>query len=177
MTKRRSNNIADRIKPALKLSELTNEALRVTDAHRKIAEEVRASLQLPRLELLAKHTPQAAAAMTQAMAGLTSARELARAAASTAHARIGYEPAPPFPPTKGIDDTTSFNVITSPLQLGHLVREVREQRKLSQQGLADLVGVGRRFISELENGKVTLEFDRVLQVAAACGIDVLARRR
>jgi y4mF family transcriptional regulator len=58
-----------------------------------------------------------------------------------------------------------------------LVREVREQRKLSQQGLADLVGVGRRFISELENGKVTLEFDRVLQVAAACGIDVLARRR
>jgi HTH-type transcriptional regulator/antitoxin HipB len=42
---------------------------------------------------------------------------------------------------------------------------------------ADLVGVGRRFISELENGKATLELGKVLQVASATGIDLLARRR
>ena len=67
--------------------------------------------------------------------------------------------------------------ITSAHDLGQLVREARQQRKLSQQAFADLVGVGRRFISELENGKATLEFYKVLQVASASGIDVLARRR
>ena len=67
--------------------------------------------------------------------------------------------------------------VTSVHDLGQLIREAREQRKLSQQAFADLAGVGRRFISELENGKATLEFDKVLQVASATGIDLLARRR
>ena len=40
-----------------------------------------------------------------------------------------------------------------------------------------MAGVGRRFISELENGKATLEIDKVLKVAAAAGIDFLARER
>jgi len=49
--------------------------------------------------------------------------------------------------------------------------------RLSQQQFADLAGVGRRFVSELENGKTTLEFDRVLQACKAAGVDVIARRR
>jgi len=48
---------------------------------------------------------------------------------------------------------------------------------LNQQQFADVAGVGRRFISELENGKATLEFDRVLQVSKAAGIDLYARQR
>ncbi len=74
-------------------------------------------------------------------------------------------------------DASSPVGLTSARDLGQLIRSERVTRKLSQQEFADLVGVGRRFISELENGKPSLEFDKVLQVAMAAGIDVLARRR
>jgi len=67
--------------------------------------------------------------------------------------------------------------IASPIDLGRLVRNARETRKLSQQEFADLAGVGRRFISELENGKATLEFQKVLKVAHAAGISILAQSR
>lgn len=61
--------------------------------------------------------------------------------------------------------------------LGALVRRARKDMRLNQQQFADLSGVGRRFISELESGKSTLEIDKVFQVCAAAGIDITARRR
>lgn len=67
--------------------------------------------------------------------------------------------------------------LSSPAMLGEMVRETRKAGGLSQQELADMAGVGRRFVSELENGKSTLEFGRVLIVCAASGIDVHARTR
>ncbi|WP_293409962.1 helix-turn-helix transcriptional regulator [Neorhizobium sp. SHOUNA12A] len=60
--------------------------------------------------------------------------------------------------------------MNTPEDLGRMVRHAREERRLTQQAFADLAGVGRRFISELENGKTTLEFDKVLKVARAAGI-------
>ena len=60
---------------------------------------------------------------------------------------------------------------------GELIRLARQKQGLSQQHLADAAGVGRRFLSEVESGKSTLEFGKVLQVAAAAGIDLLARLR
>ncbi|MBX3494276.1 MAG: helix-turn-helix transcriptional regulator [Parvibaculum sp.] len=62
-------------------------------------------------------------------------------------------------------------------KLGEAVRAVRTSSRLSQQELADMAGVGRRFVSELENGKATLEIGRVLTVCQALGIDILARKR
>ncbi len=151
-------DLADRIKPALKLAELadTGEVGKASTAHRKIAQQVRASLQLPHLASLTEQT---------------------RAAAAAIPAHMEHRPALPSPPGELMDATASPVAITSAHDMGLLVREAREQRKLSQQAFADLVGVGRRFISELENGKATLELDKVLQVASASGIDVLARRR
>lgn len=67
--------------------------------------------------------------------------------------------------------------ISTPRDLGNLIRKVREANGVSQQQLADLAGVGRRFLSELENGKHSLEFGKVLSVASAAGIDLLANRR
>ena len=61
--------------------------------------------------------------------------------------------------------------------MGRLVRTARQSMRLSQQQFADLAGVGRRFVSELENGKATLEFGLVLQVCSAAGIDINAKRR
>jgi y4mF family transcriptional regulator len=61
--------------------------------------------------------------------------------------------------------------------LGTLVRAARLQLGFTQQRFADLAGVGRRFVSELESGKPTLEADRVLRCCAAAGIDIFAELR
>jgi y4mF family transcriptional regulator len=61
--------------------------------------------------------------------------------------------------------------------LGALVRAYREEFELTQQSFAERAGVGRRFVSELENGKPSLEFDKVLAVARAAGIDLFAVRK
>ncbi|BCG87288.1 hypothetical protein MesoLj113c_33980 [Mesorhizobium sp. 113-3-9] len=68
------------------------------------------------------------------------------------------------------------SAITSPADLGRLVRAARKRRDFSQQQFADLAGVGRRFLSELENGKPTLELGKVLKVAGAAGITLFARQ-
>jgi y4mF family transcriptional regulator len=67
--------------------------------------------------------------------------------------------------------------IESASDLGSLLRARRKAVALSQQELADLSGVGRRFIVECEAGKPRLELQKVLQVAAALGIDILAKPR
>ncbi len=43
--------------------------------------------------------------------------------------------------------------IIKPRDIGVLVKNKRKQKKISQSELAEVCGVGRRFISELENGK------------------------
>ncbi|MDK1389361.1 helix-turn-helix transcriptional regulator [Sinorhizobium sp. 8-89] len=81
--------------------------------------------------------------------------------------------------TKARPDENRYRVteIAIPGDLGCIVREAREARNLSQQDFADLAGVGRRFLSELENGKATLEFQKVLKVAHAAGISIFAQPR
>lgn len=64
--------------------------------------------------------------------------------------------------------------VQSTADLGQLVRSRRISMGLSQQAFADLSGVGRRFISELEAGKPTAEFGRVLKVCRAAGIQLTA---
>ena len=49
------------------------------------------------------------------------------------------------------------------------VRERRRANRLTQQQLADLAGVGVRFIHDLERGKATLRLDKVSQVLAVFG--------
>ncbi|MBY8823281.1 helix-turn-helix domain-containing protein [Sphingomonas colocasiae] len=61
--------------------------------------------------------------------------------------------------------------------LGEMIRQVRRRRELSQIELAAMAGTGRRFISEVEAGKPTVEFGRLLSVCEALGIDLLATAR
>jgi y4mF family transcriptional regulator len=65
-------------------------------------------------------------------------------------------------------------LIESPAALGDLVRLKRHDQRLSQQALADLAGVGRRFVIELEAGKPTVELGRTLRVCQALGLGVFA---
>jgi y4mF family transcriptional regulator len=71
----------------------------------------------------------------------------------------------------------SLEPVTSPQALGQRVREAREALGMTQAAFADAAGVGRRFVSELENGKATLELGKVMAVCAAAGLDLLVRSR
>jgi len=55
------------------------------------------------------------------------------------------------------------------LVIARFVRDRRRSTGLTQQELADLAGVGKRFVVELEAGKQTLRLDKVNQVLAAFG--------
>ncbi|MCW1431631.1 helix-turn-helix domain-containing protein [Novosphingobium sp. JCM 18896] len=67
--------------------------------------------------------------------------------------------------------------IRSTDDLGRMIRKARKSMKLNQTEFAAHAGVGRRFISELEGGKGSLEFDKVIGCAIAAGIDLTARSR
>lgn len=53
--------------------------------------------------------------------------------------------------------------------LGKVVRDMRKSQKLTQDDLAGLTGTGRRFISDLENGKETAQIGKVFHVLSALG--------
>lgn len=55
---------------------------------------------------------------------------------------------------------------------GYLVRERRHELGITQDALADVIGVNRRVIGELERGKTTVRLQIVLDVARALGLDV-----
>ncbi len=61
------------------------------------------------------------------------------------------------------------------MDLSAFGRQLRRQRRihgLRQAEVAALAGVGTRFVSELENGKSTLEIGRALRVAAIVGLTI-----
>jgi len=64
--------------------------------------------------------------------------------------------------------------IATALDLGEIVHRARRRQGLSQAELAHAAGTGRRFVSELEAGKPTLELERALHVCAALGLSVSA---
>lgn len=57
-------------------------------------------------------------------------------------------------------------------EIGKIVRAKRKKMSLTQSDLAAVCGTGLRFISELENGKQTLEIGKVLNVIQMLGINI-----
>ena len=55
-------------------------------------------------------------------------------------------------------------------ELARLVRTERKARDLTQGDFADLAGVGRRFVSDLENGKRTVRLQEVEAVLRVLGL-------
>ena len=58
------------------------------------------------------------------------------------------------------------------MSIASFVKERRKQLRLTQPELAMRVGVGLRFVRELEQGKKTLRLDKVNQVLALFGAEV-----
>lgn len=83
--------------------------------------------------------------------------------------REAQEPAPRSDATAS-PTQVSFVPVASVSDIGKRVRERRKAMGMTQQRFADLAGVGRRFLVELEQGKPSLEIGRVLAVCHAAGI-------
>lgn len=62
--------------------------------------------------------------------------------------------------------------IRSASDMGSMVRSKRKQLGLSQAQLAEFCGCGTRFISDLENGKPTVQIEKVFDVVAMLSLDV-----
>lgn len=62
--------------------------------------------------------------------------------------------------------------IQNPKQLGATVRARRKQLKVTQKELAMACGTGLRFIVDLEKGKPTCQFGKLLHVIQALGLKV-----
>lgn len=75
------------------------------------------------------------------------------------------------------EDRKPGTVVTSVADIGDLVRQARVRLGFNQQRFADIAGVGRRFVSELEAGKGSVETERLLRCCLAAGIDLFARPR
>jgi len=63
-------------------------------------------------------------------------------------------------------------VITSVVELGHILRAVRKESGLTQCDAAALCNVSLPFLNDLEQGKPTAQIGKVLSVCNRFGIDV-----
>src|SRR5690606_14315794 len=67
--------------------------------------------------------------------------------------------------------------IRTPADLGQQIRAARKAQGLTQAELADIAGVGTRFVSELERGKDTARLGLALDIARLAGVDLFAQPR
>jgi len=56
--------------------------------------------------------------------------------------------------------------------IGSFVRQKRNQLNMTQPQLAAICGAGVRFISDLENGKQTMQIGKILEILHVLGLDV-----
>lgn len=72
---------------------------------------------------------------------------------------------------------TKVMKITSALSISETVKNRRKQLGLTQVETAAMCNVGARFFSELENGKETLQINKVLHCLEMLGINLYAVNR
>ena len=69
-------------------------------------------------------------------------------------------------------DSLPYGNVDTPAALGQVVRARRKQQGATQADFASLCGVGVRFMSDLENGKPTIELGKALKVLQCLGLEV-----
>ena len=83
------------------------------------------------------------------------------------------------PPEKfpsGNKETLSV-VVQSSVALGALIRDRRKRLALKQLDLAGLANTGNRFIVDVENGKPTVQLQKVLDLVQLLGLEVVVRAK
>ena len=69
------------------------------------------------------------------------------------------------------------NKAATAADIGAAIRKKRKEDGLTLADAAALCGVGYRFLSDLENGKPTVQMGKVLQVLTALGLDLYIASR
>jgi y4mF family transcriptional regulator len=69
------------------------------------------------------------------------------------------------------------NKAATAADIGAAIRKKRKEDGLTLADAAALCGVGYRFLSDLENGKATVQMGKVLQVLTALGLDLYVASR
>lgn len=70
-----------------------------------------------------------------------------------------------------------IKIINDPKDIGSIIQEKRKQLKMTQAEAAAMCNIGTRFLSELENGKTTLQIGKVLQVLKNFGFTIQLKRK
>lgn len=73
--------------------------------------------------------------------------------------------------------TSAETSIRSSAELGTIIREQRKRMALKQLDLAGLGNTGNRFIVDLENGKPTVQLQKVLDLMDLLGLEVVVRTK
>ena len=68
-------------------------------------------------------------------------------------------------------------VVRSSADLGAIIRDRRKRLALNQLDLAGLANTGNRFIVEVENGKPTVQLQKVLDLLHLLGLEVVVRAK
>ncbi len=76
-----------------------------------------------------------------------------------------------------VQGNESAERVTSVAEIGEAIRSARKDQGLTQREFAEIVGVGVRYVSELERGKPTAELGLALKVLAGAGLDVVLQPR
>jgi len=68
-------------------------------------------------------------------------------------------------------------VVSSIQEIGGLIRMVRKEQGINQMVVAGLFGSGNRFVSDAENGKKTIQAQKLLDLLSMVGLEVVVRRK
>ncbi|MBQ6388647.1 MAG: helix-turn-helix transcriptional regulator [Mogibacterium sp.] len=70
-----------------------------------------------------------------------------------------------------------MELIRETVDLGREIRARRKELGYTQVFLADYAGVSVSFLSELENGKETVQINKLMEVLSLLGMDLCVTRR
>ena len=70
-----------------------------------------------------------------------------------------------------------MQIVKETVDLGREIRRRRKELGYTQAFLADYAGVSTSFLSELENGKATIQINKLMEVLSLLGMDLCVVRR
>jgi transcriptional regulator with XRE-family HTH domain len=68
-------------------------------------------------------------------------------------------------------------VVKTTKEIGCLIRESRKNSKLTQAEISGLLNCGNRFIVDAENGKETLQAQKLIDLLNLVGLEVVIRSK
>ena len=67
---------------------------------------------------------------------------------------------------------TDGHIAEARARLGVRIRDLREAQHMSQQAFAQMIGINRSYLSEVEHGKRNVAFDNLMKIAEGFDITV-----